>query len=77
MKTFEGPASGGKSYQSFAAPEDILVGRDLAGDERRRLLDAWKFELAPSAEGSDAVGPPEDLLRRANACRRLLSEDED
>ena len=70
MKAFEGPAPRGGSYHAFAAPEDILVDHKLAADERRRLLDAWKFELELSP------GRPRELLRRVNACRRLLSEEE-
>lgn len=74
MKTFEGPDTGGRSYQAFAAPEDILVDNSLEAAERRRLLDAWKFELELSG---DLPGRPDELLRRVNACRRLLSEEED
>lgn len=74
MKTFEGPDPGGRSYQAFAAPEDILVDNNLEAGERRRLLDAWKFELELSGE---LPGRPDELLRRVNACRRLLSEEED
>ncbi len=77
MKAFEGAAFEGKSYQGFAAPEDILVDRNLAGGERRRLLDAWKLELELAGIGADARGEPEEMLRRVNACRRLLSEEED
>ena len=78
MKTFAGTAPGGKSYQAFAAPEDILVDHDLAADERRRLLDAWKRELERANEPDVKIsGRPQDLLRRVNACRRLLSEQED
>jgi len=76
MKMFEGSASGGKSFQSFSAPEDILVDRELAGDERRRLLDAWRFELELSNDEHPA-NPTKEMLRRVNACRRLLSEEED
>jgi hypothetical protein len=75
MKMFENPTPGGRSYQAFAAPEDILVDRTLVGDERRRLLDAWKFELELSAE--DKGDHLTEMLRRVNACRRLLSEEED
>ena len=74
MKTFEGPDTGGRSYQAFAAPEDILVDNNLEAGERRRLLDAWKFELELSG---DLPGRPDELLRRVNACRRLRSEEED
>lgn len=77
MKVFDDLASGGKSYQAFAAPEDILVDRHLGGEERRRLLDAWKFELELSGETQEAPSQPKELLRRVNACRRLLSEEED
>lgn len=75
MKMFESPTPGARSYQAFAAPEDILVDRTLAGDERRRLLDAWKFELELSAE--DNGDHPTEMMRRVNACRRLVSEEED
>ena len=87
MKVFENSATNSKSYQGFAAPEDILVDRDLGGHERRRLLDDWKLELELLATASEenmpdrkrpsANGHPEELLRRVNACRRLLSEEED
>lgn len=77
MKTFAGPTPDGRSYQAFAAPEDILVDHDLAADERRRLLDAWKFELELCTESpEDVPGRPRELLRRVNACRRLLSEEQ-
>ncbi len=77
MKVFEDLASGGKSYQAFSAPEDILVDRSLDGEERRRLLDAWRFELELSGDVDDAPRQPKDLLRRVNACRRLLAESEE
>ena len=77
MKVLADSASGGKSYQAFSAPEDILVDRDLDGQERRRLLDAWKLELELSGETDEAPSQPKELLRRVNACRRLLSEAED
>jgi hypothetical protein len=78
MKTFAGTAPGERSYQAFAAPEDILVDHDLAAEERRRLLDAWKLELERAGESeADFIGRPQELLRRVNACRRLLSEQED
>lgn len=78
MKTFAGPAPGDRSYQAFAAPEDILVDQQLAAEERRLLLDAWKFELELTAEtGVDVAARPQEFLRRVNACRRLLSEQED
>ncbi len=76
MKTLETPVPSGKSYQAFAAPEDILVDHDLAADERRRLLDAWKLGLELSTDSRDAPGRPEEMLRRVDACRRLLSEEE-
>ena len=76
MKAFEGPVPRGGSYQAFAAPEDILVDHKLAADERRRLLDAWKYELELSPESNDVPGRPREMLRRVNACRRLLSEEE-
>jgi hypothetical protein len=84
MKMFETGSPDRRSYQRFAAPEDILVDRQLAGDERRRLLDEWKLELellatATAENMGDQTGasPPEELLRRVNACRRLLSESEE
>ena len=77
MKAFEGSEAGGRSYQAFAAPEDILVDNNLEAGERRRLLDAWKVELELSGDASELRGRPEELLRRVNACRRLLSEEED
>jgi hypothetical protein len=84
MKMFEAGTPERRSYQRFAAPEDILVDRHLAGDERRRLLEEWKLELellaTATAENMGDQGghsPPEELLRRVNACRRLLSESED
>ena len=78
MKTFAGTEPGERSYQAFAAPEDILVDHDLAAEERRRLLDAWKFELESAHEtDTEIAGRPQELLRRVNACRRLLSEQED
>jgi hypothetical protein len=76
VTTFGEPASGGKSYQAFAAPEDILVDRTLAAEERRRLLDAWKCQLELSGVTGEAPERPQELLRRVNACRRLLSEEE-
>jgi hypothetical protein len=77
MKAFEGPGVGSRSYQAFAAPEDILVDNNLEAGERRRLLDAWKVELELSGEAGVMPGRPDELLRRVNACRRLLSEEED
>ena len=78
MKTFAGTEPGKRSYQAFAAPEDILVDHAMAADERRRLLDAWKRELERASEaGEETAGRPQDLLRRVNACRRLLREEED
>ena len=77
MKVFEELASGGRSYQAFSAPEDILVDRDLDGEERRRLLDAWKSQLESSGETDEAPSQPKEMLRRVNACRRLLSEPKD
>jgi len=84
MKMFEAGSPERRSYQRFAAPEDILVDRHLAGDERRRLLDEWKLELellatatAENMGHQSGRSPPEELLRRVNACRRLLSESED
>ena len=77
MKTFAGPAPGDRSYQAFSAPEDILVDHYLAADDRRRLLDAWKFELELSTEAQSLGARHEEMLRRVNACRRLLRDEED
>lgn len=87
MKMFENALSSGKSYQAFAAPEDILADPNLRGSERRRLLDDWKLELEllttataenmPDQQARTGNGAPEELLRRVNACRRLLSEEEE
>jgi hypothetical protein len=71
MKMFVGTLPGERSYQAFAAPEDILIDEALAAAERQRLLDAWKLELE---RARDVAGRPQELLRRVNACRRLLSE---
>ncbi len=78
MKMFAGALPAERPYQAFAAPEDILIDDTLAGAERRRLLDAWKRELerAPRSD-VEASARPQDLLRRVNACRRLLSEESD
>ena len=83
MTMFESSSPGRRSYQRFAAPEDILVDRHLGGDERRKLLDDWKLELELLATATvenmaDQTGrsAPEELLRRVNACRRLLNEVE-
>jgi hypothetical protein len=80
MKSFAGAAPTApveRSYQAFAAPEDILVDHDLAAGERRRLVDAWKRELERANDSdTEIAGRPQDLLRRVNACRRLLSEEE-
>lgn len=82
MKMFAGTLPGERSYQAFAAPEDILIDEGLAAAERRRLLDAWKLELERTRETDvrdtdvNIAGRPQDLLRRVNACRRLLSEEE-
>lgn len=78
MKTFAGLAPDERSYQGFAAPEDILVDQQLADDERRRLLDAWRLELElRTTSDVEIAARPRQLLRRVNACRRLLSEQED
>jgi hypothetical protein len=75
---FAGTAPNERSYQAFTAPEDILVDHALATEERRRLLDAWKRELERASESDmDLAGRPKELLRRVNACRRLLREEED
>lgn len=78
MKMFAGTQPAARPYQAFAAPEDILIDDALPGAERRRLLDAWKCELE-RAPRSDVEVPAraQDLLRRVNACRRLLSEEDD
>lgn len=83
MTMFERNAPGRRSYQRFASPEDILVDRHLGGEERRKLLDDWKLELELLATATDenmgdqaGRSPPEELLRRVNACRRLLNEVE-
>lgn len=83
MTMFESSSPSRRSYQRFAVPEDILVDRHLRGDERRKLLDDWKLELellatATAENMPDQTGqrPPEEVLRRVNACRRLLSEAE-
>ena len=65
--------------------DELLIGQRLAapaaaargGQERRRLLDAWKFELELSGETQKAPSQAKEFLRRVNACRRLLSEEED
>lgn len=77
MKMFAGTLAAETSYQAFAAPEDILIDDALAGAERRRLLDAWKRALE-RAQGCDVdvSARPQELLRRVNACRRLLSEED-
>jgi hypothetical protein len=77
MKMFVGTLPGERSYQAFAAPEDILIDEALAAAERRRLLDAWKLELELAQDSDvDVAGRPQELLRRVNACRRLLNEEE-
>lgn len=77
MKMFAGTLPGERSYQAFAAPEDILIDEALAAAERRRLLDAWKLELELAQDSDvDVAGRPQELLRRVNACRRLLNEEE-
>lgn len=83
MTMFESSSPSRRSYQRFAAPEDILVDRHLGGEERRKLLDDWKLELellatATEENMADQTGrsAPEELLRRVNACRRLLNEVE-
>jgi len=70
----------------FSAPEDILIDRALGRREQFRLLDDWKLELEQLATATDENVPncvtrtqrvqPEELLRRVNACRRLLGEQE-
>ena len=60
------------SYRRFAAPEDVLIERDLGLGERTRMLEDWKREL----ERGSGISKPHELLRRINACRRLLSEHE-
>lgn len=53
------------------------MDHDLAAGERRRLVDAWKRELERANDSdTEIAGRPQDLLRRVNACRRLLSEEE-
>ncbi len=83
MTMLESSSPSRRSYQRFAVPEDILVDRHLGGDERRKLLDDWKLELellatATEENMADQTGrsAPEELLRRVNACRRLLNEVE-
>ena len=92
MKSSEQSSKASKAPRQFAAPEDILVDRNLAGQERLRLLDDWKLELELLATATDENMPdqksglasngnsgraqPEELLRRVNACRRLLNEQE-
>jgi len=89
MKSSEQSSKPPQPPQRFAAPEDILVDLSLAGQERRRLLDDWKLELELLATATDENMPdqngrdrnsgrvqPEELLRRVNACRRLLSEQD-
>ena len=83
MTMFERSSPDRRSYQRFAAPEDILVDRHLGGEERRKLLEDWKLELellstATDENMADQTGraAPEELLRRVNACRRLLNEVE-
>ena len=77
MKSFADTGHNERSYQAFAAPEDILVDHDLAAHERRRLLDAWKLELELAHQtGAAVAGRRQELLRRVNACRRLLREED-
>lgn len=86
MTMSERTANHSKPLPRFAAPEDILVDLSLAGRERRRLLDDWKLELEllatataenmPDQNGHSGRVQPEELLRRVNACRRLLAEQE-
>ena len=69
-----------------SAPEDILIESALGRREQRRLLDDWKLELEqlatataenmPDATPRTMRAQPEELLRRVNACRRILAEQE-
>ena len=70
----------------YPAPEDILIDRSLGRREQRRLLDDWKLELEQLATATAENMPdgtrmgarvqPEELLRRVNACHRILTEKE-
>jgi len=60
------------AHRRFAAPEDVLIDRNLGCRERARVLEDWKREL----ERGSGISKPHELLRRINACRRLLSEQE-
>ncbi|MCW5770849.1 MAG: hypothetical protein KIT16_04375 [Rhodospirillaceae bacterium] len=81
---FESQIPRSKSHRRFDAPEDILVDRALENEERRRLLEDWRLELellatATAENMPDTVSPgmraqPEELLRRVNACRRMLGD---
>lgn len=82
---FESIAAPGRSHRRFAAPEDILIDRDLDGKERLRLLEDWRLELEllatataenmPQLNATRNAAQPEEMLRRVNACRRLLEQE--
>ena len=59
-------------FARFDAPEDVLIDLDLGRHERVRVLEDWKREL----ESDSGITQPGEMLRRVNACRRLLSEQE-
>lgn len=75
-----------KRARHFSTPEDIIIDRYLGRVEQRRLLDDWKLELEQHAPTTSDPSPapsartenprPEQMLRRVNACRRILSEQE-
>jgi len=66
------PEGSNRHFARFAAPEDVLIDRDLGRRERARVLEDWKREL----ERGSGISKADELLRRVNACRRLLSEQE-
>lgn len=59
-------------FARFGAPEDVLIDRDLARHERVRVLEDWRREL----EIDSGITQPGEMLRRIDACRRLLAEQE-
>lgn len=66
------PEKSRRLFARFAAPEDVLIDRDLGRRERARVLEDWKREL----ERRTGITQPDEMLRRIDACRRLLSEQE-
>ncbi len=66
------PAPREHAGRRFAAPEDVLIDRDLGTRERGRVLDAWKREL----ERASGISCPGETLRRIDACRKLLGDQE-